>query len=142
MQLTTNFRHRNVVCLLRGQTQELSKPKQFIYVLHLVPRLHSDSNWTKEDNTVLERHLSRFKEAIKLGHLILAGRTQEPGDRTFGIAILEAADEAAARALRFSRSARLRGRNRGIGAARMRFGSRKSRLASRLLNQGACYDEM
>jgi hypothetical protein len=100
MELTANFRHRNVVCLLRGQTQELSKPKQFIYVLHLVPRLHSDSNWTKEDNTVLERHLSRFKEAIKLGHLILARRTQEPGDRTFGIAILEAADEAAARAFK------------------------------------------
>jgi uncharacterized protein len=87
-----------VVCLLRGQTQEPTKPKQFIYVLHLVPRLHSDSNWTKEDNTVLERHLSRFKEAIKSGQLILAGRTQEPGDRTFGIAIFEAADEAAARA--------------------------------------------
>jgi uncharacterized protein YciI len=46
----------------------------------------------------LERHLNRFKEAIKSGQLILAGRTQEPGDRTFGIAIFEAADEAAARA--------------------------------------------
>ena len=28
---------------------------------------------------------------------ILAGRTQEPGDKTFGIAIFEAKDEAAAR---------------------------------------------
>ncbi len=83
---------------LPAQETIAEKPKQFIYVLHLVPRLHSDSNWTKEDNTVLERHLSRFKEAIKSGQLILAGRTQEPGDRTFGIAIFEAADEAAARA--------------------------------------------
>jgi uncharacterized protein YciI len=88
-----------VVSALRGQTQEPSKPKQFIYVPHLVPCLHSDSNWTKEDNTVLERHLSRFKEAIKSGQLILTGRTQEPGERTFGIAIFAAADEAAARAL-------------------------------------------
>lgn len=87
-----------VVCLLRGQTQEPSKPKQFMYVLHLGPRLHSDSNWTKEDNTVLGRHLSRFKEARKSGQLIQAGRTQEPGDRAFGIAIFEAPDEAAARA--------------------------------------------
>jgi len=30
----------------------------------------------------------------------------------------------------------------GIGAARMTLGSRKSRLASRLLNQSARYDEI
>ena len=51
-----------------AQAQE-TKPKQFIYVLRLVPRLYSDSAWTKE-----------------------------PGDKTFGIAIFEAKDEAAARA--------------------------------------------
>ena len=80
-----------------AQTQEPSKTRQFIYVLRLVPRLYSDSNWTKEDKAVLERHFIRFQEAIKSGQLILAGRTKEPGDKTFGIAILEAADEAAAR---------------------------------------------
>ncbi len=46
----------------------------------------------------LERHLARFQEATKSGQLILAGRTKEPGDKTFGIAIFEAPDEAAARA--------------------------------------------
>jgi len=55
-------------------------------------------NWTKEDKTVLERHLARFQEPTKSGQLILAGRTNEPGDKTFGIAIFEAPDEAAARA--------------------------------------------
>ena len=74
-----------------------AKPKQFIYVLRLVPRLHSDANWTKDDEAVLGRHLARFKEAIKTGQLILAGRTREPGDKTFGIAIFEATDETAAR---------------------------------------------
>jgi uncharacterized protein YciI len=83
---------------LSVQTQEPSAPKQFIYVLRLVPRLYSDSNWTKEDNEALERHFTRFKEATKSGQLILAGRTKEPGDKTFGIAIFEASDEAAARA--------------------------------------------
>jgi uncharacterized protein len=73
------------------------KPKQFIYVLHLVPRLYSDVAWTKEDNMALSRHLVRFEHAIETGELILAGRTQEPGDKTFGIAIFEAKDEAAAR---------------------------------------------
>ncbi len=60
--------------------------------------IYSDSNWTKEDKAVLERHFIRFQEAIKSGQLILAGRTNEAGEKTFGIAIFEASDEAAARA--------------------------------------------
>ena len=83
---------------LPAQAQKAEKPKQFIYVLRLVPRLYSDSNWTKEDETVLERHFPRFQEATKSGQLILAGRTKEPGDKTFGIAIFEAPDETAVRA--------------------------------------------
>jgi uncharacterized protein YciI len=81
-----------------AQTHEPSKSKEFIYVLRLVPRLYDDKNWTKKDNEVLERHFTRFQEAIKSGQLILAGRTKEPGDKTFGIAIFRASDEAAARA--------------------------------------------
>ena len=80
-----------------AQVPKTEKPKQFIYVLRLVSRLYSDSNWTKQDNEVLERHFARFQEAAKSGQLILAGRTSEPGDKTFGIAIFEASDEAAAR---------------------------------------------
>ncbi len=83
---------------LPAQAPKAEKPKQFIYVLPLVPRLYSDSNWTKEDKTVLERHFARFQEATKSGQLILAGRTKEPVDKTFGIAIFEATDETAARA--------------------------------------------
>jgi len=84
--------------LTTAQVAESAKPKQFIYVLRLVPRLHAIANWTKEDEAVLGKHLARFKEATKTGQLILAGRTMEPEDKTFGIAIFEAADEAAARA--------------------------------------------
>jgi uncharacterized protein YciI len=87
-----------VVQPLPGQESQAEKPKQFIYVLRLVPRLYDDKNWTKEDNAVLERHFARFQEAIKSRQLILAGRTKEPGDKTFGVAIFEAPDEAAARA--------------------------------------------
>lgn len=87
-----------VVRSLSGQSPTpVEKPKQFIYVLHLVPRLHDDKAWTAEDTAALDRHFNRFKEAIHSGQLILAGRTTEPGDKTFGIAIFEAADEAAAR---------------------------------------------
>jgi uncharacterized protein len=87
-----------VVQSLAAQTPEPTvKPKQFIYLLHLVPRLHDDKAWTAEDKAAVGRHFNRFKEAIQSGQLILAGRTSEPGDQTFGIAIFEAADEAAAR---------------------------------------------
>ena len=81
-----------------AQAPEAGKLKQFIYVLRLVPRLYADSAWTKEDEAAIGRHLDNFKEATKKGQLILAGRTTEPGDKTFGIAIFEAKDEAAARA--------------------------------------------
>ena len=89
---------------LDAQTAESSKPtpepgnpKEFIYVLRLVPRLYDDKNWTKEDNAALHQHFIRFQEAIKSGQLILAGRTKEQGDKAFGIAIFTASDETAAR---------------------------------------------
>jgi len=82
---------------LLAQESQPEKPKQFIYVLHLVPRLHADANWIAQDKEVLHRHFVRFQDAIKTGQLILAGRTPEPGDKTFGIAIFQAKDEAAAR---------------------------------------------
>jgi len=86
-----------IVQSLNGQEAKADKPKQFIYVLRLVPRLHADSAWTKEDNVALGRHFTRFQDAAKSGQLILAGRTSEPGDKTFGIAIFEAPDEDAAK---------------------------------------------
>jgi uncharacterized protein YciI len=82
---------------LRAEQPKAEKPKQFIYVLRLVPRLHADAAWTEEDKMALDRHFTRFKHAIETGELILAGRTTEPGDKTFGIAVFDAADEAAAR---------------------------------------------
>jgi len=86
-----------ILLSLKAQEPKAVKPKQFIYVLRLVSRLHTDSAWTKEDQAVLGRHFIRFQEAAKSGQLILAGRTSEPGDKTFGIAIFEAPDEDAAR---------------------------------------------
>ena len=86
-----------VLMLVQPLPAEELQPKQFIYVLHLVPRLYADASWTGEDKKVLQRHFVRFQEAIKAGKLILAGRTSESGDKTFGIAIFEAKDEAAAR---------------------------------------------
>jgi uncharacterized protein YciI len=82
---------------LESANPQPGNPNEFIYVLRLVPRLYDDKKWTKEDNAVLDRHFIRLQEAAKSGQLILAGRTKEPGDKTFGIVVFRAADEAAAR---------------------------------------------
>ena len=90
-----------LVCVaqsLAAQSPEpAAKPKQFIYVMHLVPRLYDDKAWTAEDKAAVGQHLANFKAAVQSGQLVLAGRTMEPGDKTFGIAIFTAVDEAAAR---------------------------------------------
>jgi len=74
-----------------------AKPKQFIYVLRLVPRLHDDRAWTEADTKTVASHFAHLKAATEAGQVILAGRTLEPGSKTFGLVVFEAADEAAAR---------------------------------------------
>jgi uncharacterized protein len=82
---------------LDAQTPEPGKQKEFIYVQRLVPRLYDGEKWTKADKATSDEHFVRMLEAAKSGQLILAGRTNEPGDKRFGIAVFRAADEAAAR---------------------------------------------
>lgn len=71
---------------------------QFVYVLHLVPRLHDPSAWTDADQIAVSRHFAHLSAARDAGNLILAGRSSEPYDRTFGLVIFEAGSEDAARA--------------------------------------------
>ena len=74
------------------------KPKQWLYVLRLVPRLHDDNAWTDVDKKATSAHFAHLQAATKAGQIVLAGRTMEPGDKTMGLVIFEAADEPAARA--------------------------------------------
>jgi uncharacterized protein YciI len=73
------------------------KPSQFLYVLQLAPRLHEPATWSGTDHAAISRHLAYLQAAAERGQVILAGRTAEPFDRTFGVVVFEAADEAAAR---------------------------------------------
>jgi uncharacterized protein YciI len=74
------------------------KPKQYIYVLRLVPRLHDDKAWTEPDTATIQKHVAYLKAGTDSGQIILAGRTMEAGDKTFGLVIFTAADDAAASA--------------------------------------------
>jgi len=78
-------------------TPDATKQKEFMYVQRLVPRLYDGQKWTQQDNAASDQHFIQFQEALKSGQLTLAGRTKEPGDKMFGIAIFRASDEAAAR---------------------------------------------
>jgi uncharacterized protein YciI len=73
------------------------KPKHFLIVLRLPERLHDQKAWTKEDNAAVGAHFTRLKAAVAEGKVLLAGRTEEPLDRTMGLIILTAPDETAAR---------------------------------------------
>lgn len=72
--------------------------KHFLLVLRLPARLHDDQAWTASDKAAVGAHFARLKEATAAGQVILAGRTPEPGDKTQGLVIFNAPDEAAARA--------------------------------------------
>jgi uncharacterized protein len=82
--------------LFAGTEDNAGKSTQFLYVLRLVPRLHDDQAWTKDDAAAVRSHFNRLKEATENGQVIFAGRTKESGDKTFGLVIFEAADETAA----------------------------------------------
>jgi len=71
--------------------------KQYIYVLRLVPRLHDSTAWTERDNAAVSKHFARLQEATRQGKVILAGRTDEPLEKTFGIVVFEAENEVSAK---------------------------------------------
>ncbi len=71
--------------------------KHYLYVLKLIPRLYQDTAWTKADEETVGRHFRHLQAAVERGQVVLAGKTDEPGDVTFGLVIFEAADDSAAR---------------------------------------------
>ncbi len=89
-----------VLLMSSPESSDQDKPalKQFVYVLRLVPRLHDPSAWTNQDNDSVSAHFKRLQVATEQGRVILAGRTDEPLSKAFGLVIFEAQSEAEARA--------------------------------------------
>ncbi len=88
-----------LVILPAGQAlaQQVQTREQFIYILQVAPQFQQEASWTDAENAVVAQHFERLVQATKAGQVILAGRTNEPLDKTFGIVIFEADNEAAAR---------------------------------------------
>lgn len=89
-----------VLCLFgfkfMAQAQE-NKPKEFLYKVTLTQKYHKDENWTDNDKQIVGEHFQRLKKATDEGKVVLAGRTDEANDQTFGVVIFYAKDEAEAK---------------------------------------------
>jgi uncharacterized protein len=77
--------------------QEAHAREQYVYVLQLAPRFQEEASWTDTENAVAAQHFEHLAKAAKSGQVIIAGRTIEPLDKTFGLVIFEADSETAAR---------------------------------------------
>lgn len=72
---------------------------EFLYVLKLTRPEMLVSGPTPEEQGTVDRHFAHVKELAEKGVMILVGRTQTTGPETMGLAIFEAADAEAARAI-------------------------------------------
>ena len=82
---------------LATENQPESKRQQYVYVLKLALRMQEANAWTDTENGVIGRHFARLAKAADTGQVILAGRTTEALDKTFGLVIFEAESDEAAR---------------------------------------------
>ena len=81
-----------------AETPVAAKPQQFLYMLRVAPHLYDEAKWSDKDQAATSRHFARLKKATADGQVIMAGRTTEALDKTFGLVVFEAVDEKAAKA--------------------------------------------
>lgn len=81
-----------------AETPVAAKPQQFVYMLRVAPHLHDEAKWSEKDKAATSRHFERLKRATERGKVILAGRTTEQLDKTFGLVVFEAENEKDAQA--------------------------------------------
>ena len=88
-----------VLVMAHGTTnaQQAPQRKQYVYVLRLTQPMQVVRPWTEAETGVITQHFTRLAKATEAGKVILAGRTTESPDRTFGLVIFEAEDDEAAR---------------------------------------------
>jgi len=99
-----HFAHAVLIAALLtpvAQAQEakpVTKAQQYVYMLRVAPSLHDQSKWTEKQMAATTAHFERLKKATEAGQVILAGRTTEDLDKTFGMVVFEADSPAAAKA--------------------------------------------
>lgn len=72
---------------------------QWIYVLNVTRLEMLTEGATPEEDEIVGKHFAYLKGLTEKGVMLLMGRTLNNDETTFGIAIFEAANEAAARTI-------------------------------------------
>jgi hypothetical protein len=88
-----------MLLIAHGTTAAQQGPqrKQYVHVVHLTQPMQGVRPWTEAETGVISQNFSRMAKETKAGKVILAGRTTESPDKTFGLPIFEAEDDEAAR---------------------------------------------
>ncbi len=76
-----------------------STTKQYLIKLVLNSQFHSNEAWTDKEFALAAGHFDHLKRLKAEGRLIIAGRTQEPHEHTFGIMIFTADNDEQAQAV-------------------------------------------
>jgi uncharacterized protein len=97
--MTRRFTLLLLACLLLAPLAELyaqtaATRSQFVYMLRVAPAFHSPAAWTEKEHRIVGAHFARL---AKSAQVILAGKTSEALDTTFGIVVFEADNESDAR---------------------------------------------
>jgi uncharacterized protein len=72
---------------------------QFLYKLKLIPELLDEENWTEKENNLVHEHFKVLQGLLKENKLIMAGKTDNLDESTFGIVILQVDNEETARTI-------------------------------------------
>jgi uncharacterized protein YciI len=98
----TAFTFGTSFAIMRAMSNEAA-PQQstdkWIYIVRMVRPDMLQTGPTETEMATLGRHGAYLKELTERGTIVIVGRTLTTGPDTFGLAVIEAADEPAARAI-------------------------------------------
>jgi uncharacterized protein YciI len=77
----------------------MSTSKQFLYVIRPTRPAMLVEGPDARETAVVDAHFAYLRRLVAEGVVLMAGRTVETGERTFGLVVLQAGSEDAARAL-------------------------------------------
>jgi len=71
----------------------MTERKQYLYRIDPSRPEMLSQGMTDEESRVMKQHYEYMQHLLRQGHLILAGRTQNPDESAFGVVIFEADTE-------------------------------------------------
>lgn len=72
--------------------------RDYIYILHLVPKFQDKANWREKENKITEDHFARLERQKKRGTVKYVGKTDLPitNKGNFGLVVFEAENDTVA----------------------------------------------